>query len=176
MNKADQIVEIDSSDSGNLFSEIEKRMPQNQKIIIGIDGAPGSGKTNLSYRIGARLQGNVINLDDYLSQNTGRYFRALNFGLLRQKINVRPDILVIEGCCLRQAMDFLEVKIDVSIYCKEISQGTRLWYFGTYFDQDLPAAKVGISPIESEVIEYHDQYQPWKEADIIYNLINQQKR
>jgi len=173
------IKEIDFSNIKELFEYlVVKNERKKGNLLVGIDGASGSGKTNLSYKIAGEMAFLVLNLDDFLSPQLNVYFKAFNFGILRSRVsNIlnKEEGIVIEGCCLLKVLSFLSLEMDVLIYCKEISEGTRIWNYGNYFDSDLPSSREGISALEKEVVEYHDKFKPWEKADIFFNLFNQSK-
>ncbi|MCX5692122.1 MAG: hypothetical protein NTX47_00310 [Candidatus Omnitrophica bacterium] len=56
------------------------------RLLIGIDGDKGSGKTNLSYFLGAELMINVINLDDFTESNRGCFIDAMDLSRLEIRI------------------------------------------------------------------------------------------
>jgi hypothetical protein len=145
--------------------------------IIGIDGDTGSGKTNLSYFLGANLLKNVINLDDFINSRQDSILNALDYTRLKQRISCLKNP-IIEGICLLDVLERINIKHDIFIYCKEISD-IENWssaYRLDIIEQDDYQRQIeNHQGLDIEIIRYHYYYRPFEKADYIYEIINQQK-
>ena len=150
---------------------------QQGRYIIGIDGINGSGKTNLAHYIASELIIDAIHLDHFIVKNLDCYLKALNCGLLMQHLNIAGDKpFIIEGCCLLDVMKVLNIQTNTLIYCKEISQDTKIWHYGNNFDEYAMSNSANdLSGFDKELLEYHKRTRPWEKAQVIYNFFNDLK-
>lgn len=146
--------------------------------IVAIDGDVGTGKTNLSYCIGCKLIKNVVNLDDFHIPKQDRFVDAIDFDRLKQSINILKTP-VIEGICILEVLEKLEITDYVLIYCKEISENTGNWSSAYRLDitdeKDYQKQIQQHRGLDIEIIKYHYKYRPFEKADYIYQIINQLK-
>jgi hypothetical protein len=161
-----------------LYKEIESHNHGYQ--IIGIDGDKGTGKTNLSYHIGSHFIYNVINLDDFICKDQNCFVNAMNFGLLRHRIDVLSKPLVIEGVCLLEVLRRINMSADYLIYCREISENTNIWHDEdrlSLVDHDLLGNQLNdLQGLDVEITKYHYTFKPIEKANICYDIINQKKK
>ena len=174
--------EFDCDKADPLLAELSKYKDDRGKLWIGIDGAPSTGKTKLSYRIAAACDfDKVINIDDHLNLGQGNFIERINLSILRRNIALYNNkSLIIEGCCLREVLHRLSVSCDILIYCREISELTRIWHAQevlAYTQEEGTEDKLRqLDGLDLEVAKYHKVYKPNNCVNYIYNLINQLKR
>lgn len=165
--------------------------------VIGVDGNDGSGKSVLATSLVARLQWSFISLDDFLHKNLDAYVANLDYEALSRVVSSVSRPLIIEGVCLLEVSERLELKLDRLIYVKRLGPG-GLWTDGEECDFDCSPedviakieenikgmeeflacveSKTGDSDEESsgltrfrvEVIHYHSRYKPLRVADYVF--------
>ncbi len=84
--------------------------------LIGIDGRFAAGKTAAAKALAARLNCARLHLDDYLEPGTGKYVAGLRFDALRRRFDECRGRVVIEGVCLLQVLQRLQLVPEYLIY------------------------------------------------------------
>ena len=173
--------EVYFNERNTVIDYINSIIANNRLVIIGIDGINGTGKTNLAYYLAADLKFGLISLDCFLVHKLDCYLKALNSGLLMQKLlQLKNKSFIIEGCCLLDVARIFDIQPNIFIYCKEISKlghNAELWHYGNNFDEYANNNyKQSITGFEKEIYDYHARMRPWEQAHIIYKLINQEKK
>ncbi len=141
--------------------------------VIVIDGATGSGKTNLAMRLAKDLGAVRVSLDYYLHAGTAGYYvdrlkqEFLSDDIVRFRRSF-PFVLV-EGICVREALNRIEQPWTTSIYVKQIGSN-ELWHFLFHLEdfknresepEDLE------EPFHSDYT-YHAHYCPHENANFTY--------
>lgn len=109
-----------------LACALRRILPRDRRILIGVDGMDGSGKTSLAFGLAERMPAKVVSLDDFLNRNRGSYVKHLRRRQSRQTILAHHGIVIVEGVCLRLALRLLRLRAFRHIYVKALSQD-RLW-------------------------------------------------
>lgn len=154
-------------------------------ICIGVDGSDGVGKTTLSKTIATRMEFPVLSLDDYLVPKQGGFLEFLQYDRLRDAISTAP-CLVIEGVCLLQALERVQVQIDALVYVKRYHLGCwadeRELSLTEPLEGFLARERKLVSLIRGddaadqclgvteEIIRYHHAKSPQNSAQIIYRV------
>ena len=114
------------SDLNELMTHLYGRLCAPGCLLIAVDGVHGAGKSTLAQTIGEKLGGRVISLDEgYLDKHTGAYRESIRYEVLQRDIErfkAEERVLVIEGICLLEVLDEVDVSPDVAIYLKRIDQ------------------------------------------------------
>lgn len=175
--------ELDSDDCLELLDDVKKRIREKKDFIVAVDGFNGTGKSTLSNRIGNETSARVIHLDNFLLPQWKKYVTEIDYEklivhLVMLKSNNGP--IIIEGCCLLEVLSDRRLKqgFDYLIYCKKISEGSRIWHDGDFwinrdFYENKPLPKY--TGLRAQIFKYSENYRPWERADCVFNLINQHK-
>jgi hypothetical protein len=142
-------------------------------LLLGVEGTSQSGKSRLASDLAPHLDAHVIRTDDYYKQGVlgERYQEGLRKQDLRREIlrhRTSGDNIIVEGICLRDTLDSLEVAADLFIYCKHISSA-GIWHgdpdFSDPDDFDLTFTQ---GRIDWWSYQYHKRLAPHMCADIVY--------
>lgn len=172
---------IKYNERAKIIGKLKERNLYKNKSVIAIDGDTGTGKSNLSYFIGSKLAIKVINFDDFVSPKQDCYVNAMNLGILRQLISLfyRIKPLVVEGVCLIEILEKLNIQYDILIYAREVSETTGNWSASYRLDiEDENILKRVLNECRGadvDIVKYHYKYRPFEKADYIYQIINQLK-
>ncbi|MFP3984343.1 MAG: NB-ARC domain-containing protein [Desulfurivibrionaceae bacterium] len=147
----------------------------NSKGIVSIDGVDGVGKTTLSAKIAKELCLSTIELDDFVQENKGGYVNYIDYDRLLDKI-ISNKFAVIEGICVLQVLNKIQIQPDVSVYIKEIDIygfcNGQIKYFPPYQSADEvinDRKSKGFSvEYEADVIRYHYSFKPHENSDFIF--------
>lgn len=188
MSKIKSQIEVDNIQS--LIGELKKLLKNKLKIIIGIDGYDGAGKTSIGNAISNNLNINLIDFDDYIKRKGDSFAKFINYKKLKENIKIQ-DCIIISGVCLLKVLKRCKIEPDIIIYVKRFNQSCTVWQ-----DKDECVTRNGnrtilkniIEDLEKfhallgerkkirkrdfkfriELISYHKKYLPFKIADIIY--------
>lgn len=178
-----------------LCFHVTERSVANPRLIVGVDGVDGIGKTTLARRLSKRLGAALISLDDHLERKKDAYVPFVRCIEVRQILAAREAILIAEGVCLRAVAARCGFSIDYNVYVRRIGSS------GIWYDEDacLPlksaddlkkelremrhlfaalsdkSATSGDSPtdfagLHSELIDYHSEFRPFEKADLVYDI------
>ena len=174
--------------------------PKDKPLIISIDGKNGSGKSTLAKIISVELGFSHIELDSdrYLEKNKGKYVNYIFYDILKKDITElleKQKSIVIEGICILQILEIIEIKPNIKIYVKRMSKDGNFWYDAKLFNyskspdeiikqeknilqkfirisSEIEGITFNQTPIKDsltyEIIRYHHKYKPDLNADIIY--------
>ncbi len=92
---------------------------------IGVDGVDGVGKSDTSTVVASEFGIPVIGLDDYVQKNQGGYVSFIDYSAIAARIAANT-CFVIEGVCLLEVLERLDVRLDCLIYIKRMSS-SGLW-------------------------------------------------
>jgi hypothetical protein len=122
-----------------LLAKLRGAHRQSHVMLIGIEGRMNAGKS-CSAKQPANDLGHLppVHLDDFRAEPIPDlpYLPTLDISLLAAHLNDRRQDFpttpfIIEGICLREALDAIGRELDLAIYVKRLSQ-TGLWH--TQFD------------------------------------------
>ncbi len=158
----------------------------NRRTVIGIDGAPASGKSTVAEAVAPMLNATVFSIDNFLNRHEGRYFECLRLEELKNQIGVAQRAMIVEGICLLKVLEAISVQHDQLVYVKRMDGGwsdeeecdvtgdpegriaellARQQDFdraaGFQVSDELPTAW-------AEVIRYHAKYRPQDRATMEY--------
>lgn len=151
-----------------------KNKSKKKQLLITVDGNMGTGKTNLSYAIGEKLIVKVIDLDDFIEFENGKFLNSINYCRLKSRLDqYSKRHLVVCGVLVEKVLSRLGQNSNLKIYCRRLNENTDQWELEGVFDsQDEYNKKLKElnTPLEKEVLEYHSNYRPWEKANIFYDL------
>jgi hypothetical protein len=123
--------------------------------LIGVDGAPGAGKTTVARYLAKALGAVCVHVDSFLTEGQGTYVLSIDYVALRQAISQERRTAVVEGLCLLAVLDRLSLKPD----------------FLVYVDPESRFANVRKSAVLlSEVRDYTQTYAPRAKAQAVLSL------
>lgn len=141
-------------------------------LIIGVEGASGSGKTSLA-KLVATEPAQIISTDAYYETGVKgqKYLDGIKLETLsedlRQSISAYERV-VVEGICLRDTLAKVGVSPNLFIYCKRISSA-GIWNDDPQFHSPIPeVARFAQALIDSWSHQYHVESEPHLVADIVY--------
>lgn len=145
-------------------------------MIAALEGFSGSGKSTLADELGARVPAIVIHLDDFLREvATPRpYAECLDLEELRKQLHGRNRNIpaLVEGICLRDVMQRLDVVPTTFLYLRRVSPN-GLWYDGLRLQEYMAGQRMAEDeeePYRSD-IEYHARALPHELCDMrIYRV------
>ena len=150
----------------DLINELVKHTSGAKSLIIGIDGAVGSGKTILSYCMGCELQFPVVNIDQFLNMDCDDYLSQIRYKDLEEYIKRKVEAgksIIVEGACLLKILGKIQIKHDFLVYVKRMSCNNGTWCE----EQELSGqGEVNKHPqgyserLSNEIIRYHNQFNP----------------
>jgi len=103
--------------------ELMPRIPGNARII-SLDGWNGVGKTTLGRVLATSISSRLIDLDDYLNRNQGKFLAALRSQELARTIEERiaqQGRVVVAGCLIDLALQQSKIAADHRIYVMRLS-------------------------------------------------------
>jgi Cdc6-like AAA superfamily ATPase len=182
-----------------LADELARVISTTPRVLIGIDGKDGTGKTTLARHIANRIGGEVVSLDDYLEKQKGSYIPHLRFEEIRRELSSKQGPIVLEGVCLLAAVKRIGITTDKLIYVKGVRRDGR-WPDQQECDPKEPVDAVigrleedlrayrricgkttpngttrqeakdeGLPGLVKEVIRYHASYRPLTRADYVFH-------
>lgn len=162
---------------------------KSQKGIIGIHGDKRSGKSTLGEFLAEKLTSSLVSTDLFVSEekinsSDGAYPNCIDYQLLLDAVKMKCEdfkVVIIEGICLIQIFEKLDIEPDVLIYSKRIygkdeeeedmvnidlneSQYQKVI---EKIDEILNCIKLSTC-IEKDNAIYHYQYKPLAKSDYIY--------
>ena len=148
---------------------------------IGVDGTDGVGKSTLSKRLGEMIGVPVFALDDFLEKEQGGFVEHIKYDELRASL-ADEGRLLIEGVCLREVLSRAAISVDAFVYVKRYH--LDVWSDECELDIDEPleqfikrerdlcsrlvGEKLKSFGLGEEIIRYHFQYRPFRDAHVIY--------
>lgn len=171
------------------------------RIVVGIDGMEGVGKTTLAKKLEKALRARVVSLDDYVKKKRGAYVPFLKVNEIRGAIHAARSNVIVDGVCLRAAAARCGFIVDVYVYVRRIGK-SGLWYDEnvalTLEPVDLlkerdrglrelsdtwavesrsplePAAADAGPGLAEELIDYHAQYKPVERANFVFDVVEKE--
>lgn len=105
-----------------LACALRRILPRGRRVLIGVDGVDGSGKTPLAFGLAERIPAKVVSLDQFLNRNRGSYVQHLRREQLRKAIFSHQGVIIVEGVCLRSVLRRLRCRAFRHVYVKALSQ------------------------------------------------------
>lgn len=183
----------------DIFNELNIIGAFNKKLIIGIDGKDGVGKTRLAMYLNNNMNCTIISLDKFLERNTEMYAKSINLKEIKNNIENTNRTIIIEGVCLLHIVQRLSIRIDKLIYVKRTRHGTwvdeeiclplesldlvfekqrnKIFYYLEWDAYEKEKNSPNINDIvlpkfTKEIIKYHGKYSPSLKADYIYEVVH----
>jgi hypothetical protein len=180
-----------------LCKRVGKMTATETKLVIGLDGMDGVGKTTVGKELVRRLHARLISLDDYLEKKRGTYVPHLRCDEVRELVENSDSSIVIDGVCLRAVAERCGIDIGLYVYVRRINQHGRCddeeiclaceppevlkererelrAMAESFLDKDseqLTASDRHEYGLKEELIDYHHNYSPVKKADIIFDAV-----
>lgn len=144
-----------------------------QRLLIAVEGASTSGKTHLAKALTQAQSACFLSTDRYY--NTGvlgeRYQDELRLEEIRTDVaalRCGHQRVVVEGICLRDTLELIDVRPDVYVYCKRISPA-GIWHQDPEADGLLDPESGSIQAlIDWWSHEYHLRSEPHLVADVVF--------
>ena len=170
---------------GTLQTRIRHELSSRAHLIVGIDGAPGVGKSTLAKQLTEEFDGLSVSLDDYLDAHKGTYLPHLDFQRLKKDIHAHLDqdapLLTIEGLCLPAVLDKVGTNPNILVYIKCLDNDGE-WHDQAICDENRDLTQIlryikkyetliGIGDSDKELARYHNNYRPTARADFILSRI-----
>jgi hypothetical protein len=180
-----------------LIREIKIREPRQERMLIGIDGMDGVGKTTLAKQLKGALGATLVSLDEYLDRKKGAFARHIRCDDVNAILAARRQWAIVEGVCLREVAARCDFACDVHLYVRRISQSTGIWHDDDIAltlqsveglkkrDRELRQLAVMMDESEEsqsdtrfaddtglrgELIDYHAKWDPVRSADLIFDV------
>lgn len=139
------------------IGDIQDLLQRDNRVIIGIDGSLGAGKTVLSKTISEILGIPVIHIDNFIQPNRSGYVGSINFRLLADCLNERP--VIVEGVCLLSVLTRAGHRPDYMIYVDQ-KEGQP------------PIRSRSSRELYTEVKAYMDKFKAKEQSDMIYKPLS----
>ena len=178
-----------------LISEIKRMTIPSEPILVSIDGIDGSGKTTLADFLVKCIGCSVIHLDEYIDENQGAYVEFMRSTELQRAIletKKRSYCVLVEGICVLQVLEVIDLKPDCRIYIKKLRWG-HYWNYGKIYEgamtlkeklslqeesirkfgelegnSPIQEGEIALSGLMRNIISYHWNYRPEEKADIVF--------
>jgi uridine kinase len=171
------------------MEEVANRLNNSTKLI-SVDGLDGAGKTTLATEISRKFGAKHVEVDCFLNRNFGFYFDALRFEELAAAIvscTLTDQLVILDGVLIAKILSRLTLSADVSVYVKRIGIGG--WYDGDDLNYGSVADAIKqaeestrtfnrllktdkkefkLRGLNKEMIEYHYEFKPHENADLIF--------
>jgi uridine kinase len=185
-------------DKIRIKDHLRKVLNKQGPMIITMDGKDGSGKTKLSKYLSNELSLFHLELDDerYLIPEKGGYVDYIKYDRLKADIIrlLKDKAIIVDGICVLAVFKNMRMESDLKIYVKKLMWG-YYWFDGGKLDYSVNvedfleeenkkqkkfneffAEKEGTIPqevdirksVSSEIVRYHFNHRPDRNADIIY--------
>lgn len=141
-------------------------------FMIGVDGFMNAGKTTLAFWLAKELSGIRVGVDCYVEKEreASNYVELLRHEDLRRDLEglrAAFDFVVIDGICLLDALDAIDVSLDMFVYVKRISP-MGIWQDGFHLE-DFEAGGESGGWAEKSELDYHVSRRPHEMASLIYH-------
>ncbi|MGN6150775.1 MAG: hypothetical protein ACTHOH_02045 [Lysobacteraceae bacterium] len=150
---------------------IARRDWRRRGFVIGIDGFMDAGKTTLAFGLAKQLSGIRVGLDCYVEKGreAPNYIGLLRLDELRRDLKglrAAFDFVVIDGICLLDALDAIDVSLDMFVYVKRIAS-RGMWHDGLHLEDFAACGESGGLADKSQ-LDYHLSRRPHEMASLIY--------
>jgi hypothetical protein len=163
---------------------------EGNRVIIGLDGLDGVGKTTLGRELKTRLGAHLMSVDEHLDKNRGVYLGALRLGDLRSAVErATSRVILVEGICLREVAAQCGLAVDKYVYVRRLTRAGR-WDDEKLccptesaealierelsdrdtFSRALGGEGVTDLGLHGELIDYHCRYRPFEKADFVVDV------
>jgi hypothetical protein len=164
--------------------------------LLAIDGVDGLGKSTIAKLLSEAICVGVVSLDDFIIKNTGEYVNSIEASL-KSAITCLKGQGVIEGVCIMEALKKIQIYDYKTVYLKRMHHGiwvdeknftsefgaeaaiqkevSDLHKFEAFFaargNREMnPREEIKLPALTCEIIRYHHNFQPHKNADFIYEV------
>jgi hypothetical protein len=180
------LIAMEISTKAEQLAAVLRTRLSNGRTVIGIDGAPASGKSTVAVAVAPMLNATLFSIDNFLNRHEGRYFESLRLKELKSQIGTAQGTVIVEGICLLQALEAISVQHDQLVYVKRMEGGwsdeeecvitgdpeeriAELLARQQEFDQAAGFTfSTELPPPHAEVIRYHAKYRPQDRATVEY--------
>ncbi len=164
---------LEITDNALLLKTLQDLEMGNKKVVVGVDGCFRAGKSTLSYFLGYSFFVPVINIDQFIFRENNQYSDHIRPELkeLIEFYQNNQRTFVIEGTCLLNILEKINLSTDIFIYVKALKMGK--WDNADTCDHANPENIIRnieneSYPLAVEVAKYHLKYKPLDKASLIY--------
>lgn len=134
-----------------------------------------SGKTTLAFELAELLGGIRVGLDSYLhtDRDGTKYVDELRHSYLKSdlaKLKAAFSFVVVDGICLREALDKVHHTADLFVYVKRISKA-GIWHDEMHLEDYESGECIPESWLQLNDLSYHLERRPHETAAITYERI-----
>lgn len=183
-------------DRYELKKYVLEMVEENDFGIISIDGIDGSGKSNLASYIIQDTNFYHIDLDDdrYLTKEMGKKVDFIKYQILEKDISQylsKNRKIFVDSVCVLKILNRIDIIPNIKIYVKKLLdwlEGDKFDYskdveevirddleslkkiieMGAHIEGEEPESFEVTESLSHEIIRYHYEYQPDKNAEIIF--------
>jgi hypothetical protein len=134
--------------------------------VVAVEGHSLSGKSTTSRHLAAALSWQLIGTDAFAQQGckAPTYVACLDVGRLAVAIAGRGQApLLVEGICVRDTLEAVDVVPSLYVYIKRITQAGR-WAE----DPESAPSLSDLSLVDRWSATYHSRAKPLERADIVF--------
>lgn len=148
-------------------------LPGPPPLIIAVEGASGSGKSELGEKLARGSRAHVVSTDRYYNEGVlgDRYQDGLRLDELKEDLiplRTESERLVVEGICLRDTLGLIGLKPDAYVYCRRISPA-GVWNDDPELeDFPDPNSRSSQGRIDWWSNQYHLRTHPHQIADFLF--------
>ena len=154
------------------MSRLKKYTPLVVGGVIGLEGCCGSGKSTLAEELSNKFSGVKFSTDDFIKIKDGNvyYVDRIDFEKLKSHIQQAQNsnlLILIEGICLRDTLEKLQLSLNTAVYIKKLSPSSNLWHDGFEIENFIAGKNSPPEPFLSDM-KYHSRIKPQEICDFVY--------
>ena len=162
---------------------LRTRALTSRRMLVAVDGLPGSGKSTLSRELGAAVPAVHVAIDSYVAGDRGTYLSHVRIPELAERVHLELEsgkVVLLDGVCCSAVFQHLKLQPDFRIYVASVNDRGE-WYEGEPFTSGITEAEAiekeealvasfgeTLSEFQREILRYHFAFRPWELADVRY--------